>query len=88
MKYNPNEFITKITTKVNIKDYKCPFCGGTNFTTPENYSTLPVSTELDNVVLGPHIPAGTIICQNCGHIDFFALKVLNIGNIDEIKDKK
>lgn len=86
MKYESREFIDIVTKKANIKQHKCPFCGGEKFTTPEHFCTIPMSQDLNDVVLGPHVPAGMIVCENCGHIEFFALGILGIGKNEKDKE--
>lgn len=83
-KFNPDEFITKISEKlVNHKMPACPCCGGEHFTTTENYIAHIASNDLANVNMNVHVPAGMIICENCGHIEFFALGALGLLNKKE-----
>ena len=89
MKYDPQEFINALTEKMNGKSFpECPICGGEKFTSTENYVTLPISKDLGDVRLGPNIPTGMVICENCGHMEFFALGVLNLIKKEEHNDGK
>lgn len=89
MKYDPQEFINSLTKKMGGRSFpQCPICGGENYTSTDNFVTLPVSKELGNVTLGPNIPTGMVICENCGHIEFFALGALGLINKEEHKDGK
>ena len=84
MKYEPNEFIARLTEKVEtINQYKCPFCSGERFSVTGTIATIPASKDLGKMSLGPNVPAGMIVCEKCGHIDFFALGAL--GMIDNGK---
>ena len=79
-KYNPESFIDSIKNKTNNKLLRCPFCQGTQFTTTEDFATILIGNDFSSITLGSSIPSGMIICQNCGHIDFFALGILNLLN--------
>ncbi len=84
-KYNPNDFVQAIKNKMgdSFSSMKCPFCGKSNFTTTENIAAIFISDDIMHINLGPNIPAGMVICENCGHIDFFAL-----GSLGFIKGEK
>ena len=72
--YDPNQFIEALMKRINNHSMpKCPYCGGNNFTTTDSIATILISKETQNVTLGPFIPSGMVICQKCGHIEFFAL---------------
>ena len=78
-KYNNKDFVHALTKKMggnNIPD--CPYCGGKKFSTPEQFATLIIGEDLSGINLGPSIPSGMIICENCGHINFFALGLLGL----------
>lgn len=89
-KYNPQDFITKLEKKVNGRDIPtCPYCGGEKFTTTEKFATIIIGDDLENVTLGPTIPSGMLICENCGHVDFFALGSLGmLVKKDGVEDGK
>lgn len=83
-KYDPREFANKLTEKIPGHSIRiCPFCGGEEYTTTQNFASFIIGDELSNVCLGPNIPAGMLVCQNCGHIDFFALGALDLLAKDE-----
>ena len=65
------------------KKVKCPFCGGESFTTTDSLAAIIVGQDKTNLSLGPCIPAGMLICTNCGHVDFFSLGVLGLLKKDE-----
>ena len=77
-KYEPQKFIDALNQKAPNKRLTCPYCGGTQFTTPEEYASILISKEMSNINIGPTIPAGIIVCSKCGHMDFFALGALNL----------
>ena len=80
MKYDPQKFISIIKDKTGGKRLVCPFCNGSQFTTTEDFATVLIGKELSCISIGLSIPSGMIICQKCGHIDFFALGALDLLN--------
>lgn len=83
-KYNPNDFIEKINGKLTARGVPaCPYCGGNKFTSTDSFASIIIGKELDNVSLGPSIPAGMLICEACGHVEFFALGALGLLNNEE-----
>lgn len=87
-KYDPNSFIKEIEKRiVNGKVPQCRYCGGNKFTTTESMASILIGKETNAISIGPSVPAGMIVCEKCGHVDFFALGVLGLlqkedGNID------
>ena len=78
-KYNPNEFIAALGKKMNGREIpNCPYCGGDKFTTTQNFATILIGYDTNNINLGPSIPAGMVICENCGHMEFFAMGPLGL----------
>ena len=87
-KYVPNDFIKKLS-KVMKKNFPtCPYCGGKHFNTTENFAVILVNNDYSSFNIGPSIPTGMVICENCGHIDFFALGALNKIKEEDQKDGK
>ena len=43
-------------------------------------ASILIGKDLESVSIGPTIPAGMVICQQCGHMDFFALGILGLLN--------
>lgn len=89
-KYEPIKFISKLGEKVKGRDIpNCPYCGGEKFTTTEKFATILIGEDLENVNLGPSIPTGMLICENCGHVEFFALGSLGmLKRKEEPEDEK
>ncbi len=81
--YNAENFIKVLRERTNNKEIKCDICGGNSFTTTEQFASIIIGKDLNSVQLGPQIPAGMLICEKCGHIDFFALGALNLLNKKE-----
>lgn len=80
-KYNSSEFIEKVTERIGKKGTPtCPFCGGQRFNAPTQFATLLIGEKLDGISIGPNIPAGILVCENCGHIELFALGTLGLLN--------
>lgn len=78
-RYEPLKFISKLGEKVNGRSIpNCPYCGGEKFTSTEKFATILIGEDLENVSLGPSIPSGMLICENCGHMEFFALGSLGM----------
>ena len=88
--YDGKAFVNAVTKKTNgFNMAKCPFSGGNQFTTPEEFGSIIIGKDLHSINLGPSVPVGMIICQNCGHIDFFSLGILGlINNEEDNKDGK
>lgn len=84
--YDPKEFKNILDKRIGEKKVKCPFCGGERFTTTDHLAAIMISQDKSNISLGPCIPAGMLICTNCGHIDFFSLGVLGLLNKDKQND--
>ena len=83
-KYNPNEFIAALGAKMNGRNVpNCPYCGGEKFTTTQSFATILIGDDSKNISLGPNIPAGMIVCENCGHIEFFAMGSLGLLKAEE-----
>lgn len=82
-KYNPNKFIEVLSRKINNRIPPCPFCGGIKFTSTPEYANINLSDEIGNIKIGTSIPAGIVVCENCGHIEFFALGALKMLNDKE-----
>ena len=60
-----------------------PYCGGQKFTTTQNFATFLIAEDTQNINLGPNIPAGMVVCEKCGHIEFFAMGPLGLLNTEE-----
>ena len=83
-KYNPNKFIAALGQKMNGDGFpSCPYCGGQKFTTTQNFATFLIAEDTQNINLGPNIPAGMVVCEKCGHIEFFAMGPLGLLNTEE-----
>lgn len=85
-KYEPQKFLDALNQKAPNKQLVCPYCGGSQFTTPKEFASLLINSEMSNINIGPTIPSGMIICSKCGHMDFFALGILNLLEKKEEKD--
>lgn len=77
--FSQEEFNRMLTEKCPSPD-PCPFCGGRRFSTTDTICQLSVQKRLDGVEFGRSIPCGIAICSNCGHVNLFALGVLNASN--------
>lgn len=80
-KYDPKKFIKEVSNKIeNNKTIRCPYCGGLNFTSTEYIASIIIGQDMSGLSIGPTLPSGMLICENCGHIDFFALGPLGLLN--------
>ncbi len=78
-KYNATAFIAALKARMQSKTMpKCPFCGGNNFTTPEQVATIPVGVSFNGLSVGQTAPCAMIVCTKCGHVDYFALGMLEL----------
>ena len=78
-KYDAAAFITALNAKMQSRPMpKCPFCGGSNYTTPEQVATVPVGLTFNGLSVGQTAPCAMIVCTKCGHVDYFALGMLGI----------
>lgn len=78
-KYDSKEFITVLGKKMSGRDVPtCPYCGGKKFTSTDKFATILIGDDLSGINLGPNIPSGIIVCENCGRIEFFALGSLGL----------
>ena len=86
-KYVPNDFIEALGKKMNGQGIpNCKYCGGNKFTSTDKFATILIGEELSGINLGPNIPSGMVVCENCGHIEFFALGVLGLMDSGDEKN--
>lgn len=78
-KFESKEFLHALDerTKGN-KIPPCPFCGKIQYTTTSKVAKILSGDDTHGITLGPNIPAGILVCENCGHIELFALGVLDL----------
>ena len=79
VKYDATAFIEALNARMQSRPMpKCPFCGGSNYTTPEQVATIPVGLRFNGLSVGQTAPCAMIVCTKCGHVDYFALGILGI----------
>lgn len=78
-KYEPQKLIDALNDRITVPS-KCPFCGGVRFTSIQQFASISIGEDFDVTTLGPSVPAGLVICKNCGFIYFFSLGVLGLLN--------
>ena len=77
--YDSRRFITELRKKLDSNDVSpCPICGKRSFTTTDKVAAILIGDDTQSLSLGPNIPSGMLICENCGHISFFALGILGL----------
>ena len=85
-KYNASAFAAALKERMqSISMPKCPFCGGNNYTTPEQVATIPVGISFRSLSVGQTVPCAMIVCTKCGHVDYFALGMLGLLPRDDKK---
>ena len=77
MSYSENDFLNAIRLKCP-NPQPCPFCGALNYVTDPEMAMIPVQSSTDGLVIGKSIPCGILVCNNCGHVNFFALGALGL----------
>ena len=90
-KFDSNEFLSALDKRLKGKEIPvCPYCKGKKFTTVGQYANIVVNDGFEGLELGTTIPAGMIVCENCGHIEFFALGALGLlkGKDDNDEERK
>lgn len=79
VKYNVSAFIAELNARMRSRTMpKCPFCGGSNYTTPKQVATIPVGLSFRGLSVGQTAPCAMVVCTTCGHVDYFALGILGI----------
>lgn len=77
--YVASTFVTALKEQMPSKEMpKCPFCGGNQYTTPEQVATIPVGSRFKGLSVGQTAPCAMIVCTRCGHVDYFALGILGL----------
>lgn len=85
-KYDPKRFIDSLYRKTGKPGMpRCPYCGGNQFTSTDKFASIVIGEDLSGISLGASVPSGMIICEKCGHIEFFALGPL--GLLDQSEEK-
>lgn len=74
----------EIISALNNKNVKCGSCishSNTWITLVEWFLNSPIQNELSGnfVLWGPSIPMIAIVCNNCWHVQYYALKALLPG---------
>ncbi len=77
--YDSKKFIDALTKKMGKNTVpRCPYCNGNKFSSTPQFASILIGNNLEELKLGTSVPSGMLICQNCGHIEFFALGVLGL----------
>ena len=77
--FESKQFLARMQERTKERGIpSCPFCGSQKFSTTSTVAKILMSESVDGITIGPNIPAGTIVCANCGHIEFFAIGVLGM----------
>ena len=80
-KYDSQKFIDALINKIGTNNLpECPFCHGKKFSSTPQHATIILGDDLEAIQLGTSVPSGMVICQKCGHIEFFALGALGLLN--------
>ena len=85
--FNQNDFIDALQRKFP-SGQKCSACNGMQFIVGKEYATIYLGKSFDSITLGPNIPAGVLVCSQCGHIELFSLGIMGLMPKGEKDDKK
>ena len=88
-KFEPELFKKTLIERINnkIRHLVCPYCGGEKFTTTKSLAAILIGEEIENLSLNSYVPSGMLICEKCGHIEFFALGALGMIENKQNEDK-
>ena len=86
--YRPEEFIKALQKKMKRKYPSCPFCGNEQHASTKTLASILVGEDKELKAVKQTMPSGIIVCENCGHIDFFALGYLDLLGTENDKDEK
>ena len=84
--YEPKEFLNALDERIIKKPIKCPYCGGRKFTSTDSSAAILISKKVSGLSVSSveaYIPSGMLICENCGHMEFFALGSLGLNDKDD-----
>lgn len=84
--YEPSKFIDTLNKRIANKPIKCPYCGGRKFTSTDSSAAILISKKVSGLSVSSveaYIPSGMLICENCGHMEFFALGSLGLNDKDD-----
>lgn len=77
--FHSEDFVGALKAKLGDRFLPaCSFCGRNEFTTVKEFASVNVNENFGGIRIGTSIPAGIVICKNCGHIDLFALGALGM----------
>lgn len=80
-KFESKEFLAAMDKHTNGRGVpSCSYCGGSKFTTTSKVAKIIIDENIDGISIGPIIPTGVLVCEGCGHIEFFALGTLGLLN--------
>ena len=73
--YETNDIIRRIA-KAGGDKHICPICGKKDFFINNKKAAMFVSGSFNNFTLDEYVNTALLVCNNCGHVDVFALPVL------------
>jgi ribosomal protein L37E len=77
--YSPEDFIRELGGRLsNHAMPSCRFCGSLSFTVLPTFTNLAQQKETRGIVIGQSVPAATVVCTKCGHVELFALGMLGL----------
>ena len=84
--YSPSQFKNALLKKLKNHIPSCTICGHNQFTMTNDFVSHFCQNTYGTISIGKNVPTGFIICNNCGHIEFFSLGVLGLLNADDKGD--
>lgn len=56
----------------------CRFCGKRKYGAVKQVTMLYVQDSFDSMAINRSIPCGAVVCEECGHVNLFALGALGL----------
>jgi hypothetical protein len=76
------DYKVRITEAIQTKLRQAPITGENGFTLIEGFIMQPLSNEASLIIGGPTIPLVAIVGNTTGRVYYFALKALQISNLE------
>ena len=75
-KFDSKDAIIKLK-KHGAANAVCPICKGNSFSVQGEVATIITSDEKNSINLNSYVPCAMMVCTKCGHVEFFALGILD-----------
>ena len=75
-KFDPKHAIEQLK-KHGASQAICPICKGNSFSVQSEVATIISSDKKTSINLNSYVPCAMMVCTSCGHVEFFALGILD-----------